>query len=421
MSDHESFEQLCALATTGDLDTEEFRRLREHLLECASCRASYDDFQAIVERGFPALESPARTRWLLPKFGFKKRFNARARKEGIALHASSRSHGRTWRILEVTALMLLVIGLSYSWRMSQSAEDRRAEAASQIAALSSKITDLEKQLSERREPEAAAAPAPAPTPPVDSAREQDLERQLALLRSDYDNALTGRNLLEESVSSLSAELGQVRRDTAAFRSEAERLQRNLQTTETALTRTTQELESLGVARVTNVATIAQQRIQLDLLNATIREQTETIQRERELLAKEKDIRDLVGARDLLIIDVQDVGASGKVRNIPGRIFYTHGKKLTFYAYDLQNKGNVNRAAFQVWGKKDGRSQPPRSLGILYEDDSTQKRWALTFDEPAVLAEIDQVFVTVEPPGGSRQPTTKQILNAAFINEAPNHP
>src|SRR5262245_45192078 len=417
MSDHESFEQLCALATTGDLDTEEFRRLREHLLECASCRASYDDFQAIVERGFPALDSPTRTRWLLPKLGFKKRFNARARKEGIALHASRSSRGRTWRILEVSTVMLLVIGLSYSWRMSQSAEDRRAEAASQIVALSSKITELERQLSKRREPEAA----PMPPPPADSTRERDLESQLALLRKDYDNALTGRSLLEESLSALSAELGQLRRDTVAFRSEAERLQRNLQTADTALLRTNQELESLRTARSTNATTIAQQRIQLNLLNATIREQTETIQRDRDLLAKGKDIRDLMGARDLKIVTVEDDGTSGKMRPVALRIFYTQGKDLIVYAYDLQNKGNVNRVAFQVWGKKDGRSQSPRSLGILYEDDSAQKRWALTFEDPAVLAEIDQVFVTVEPPGGSRQPTTKQLLNAAFINEAPNHP
>jgi hypothetical protein len=317
-------------------------------------------------------------------------------------------------------VLLLVIGLSYSWRMSQSAEDRRAEAASQVATLSGKITDLERQLSERRAPEAPEA-APAPTPPADSARERDLERQLALLRSDYDNAVTGRNLLEESVSALSTELGQVRRDTAAFRSEAERLQRSLQTADDALSRTNKELETLRTTRTTNAATIAQQRIQLDLLNVTIREQTETIQQDRQLLAAGKDIRDLIAARELRIVDVQDVGASGKVRAVPGRIFYTHGKMLTFYAYDLQNKGNVNRVAFQVWGKKDGRSQSPRSLGILYEDDSTQKRWALTFDDPDVLAMIDQVFVTVEPPGGSRQPTGPRLLNAAFINEAPNHP
>jgi hypothetical protein len=122
-----------------------------------------------------------------------------------------------------------------------------------------------------------------------------------------------------------------------------------------------------------------------------------------------------------MVDVQDVGSPGKMRPIPGRIFYTQGKKLVFYAYDLQNRGNVNRVDFQVWGKKDGRSQAPRSLGILYVDDSTQNRWVLKFEDPDVLAQIDQVFVTVEPRGGSQRPTGKQLLSAAFLNDEPNHP
>ena len=65
MSSHESFEELSALATTGDLDEEQFRRLQEHLLECSECRTAYDDFHFIVEQGFPVLE-PAAVRARLP-------------------------------------------------------------------------------------------------------------------------------------------------------------------------------------------------------------------------------------------------------------------------------------------------------------------------------------------------------------------
>ncbi len=82
---------------------------------------------------------------------------------------------------------------------------------------------------------------------------------------------------------------------------------------------------------------------------------------------------------------------------------------------------MEKVAFQVWGKRDGRSQPARSLGIFYVDDSAQKRWVMKFEDPDVLTQIDQVFVTAEPAGGSRQPTGKQLLTAAFLNEAPNHP
>jgi hypothetical protein len=102
------------------------------------------------------------------------------------------------------------------------------------------------------------------------------------------------------------------------------------------------------------------------------------------------------------------------------MFYTEGKSLIFYAFDLENQGNPRNVAFQVWGKKEGRAQRARSLGIFYQDDAKQKRWVMKFENPAVLADIDQVFVTVERPGGSAQPTGKELLFAAIPQEA-NHP
>src|SRR5215510_13016604 len=88
MSDHEWFEQLSALAVTGDLEPEEFRQLGEHLYECPRCRASYQNFHAIIERGLPTLKLPRPARWSLRRFGMKKRFVERARKEGIPIEGS---------------------------------------------------------------------------------------------------------------------------------------------------------------------------------------------------------------------------------------------------------------------------------------------------------------------------------------------
>ena len=39
---------------------------------------------------------------------------------------------------------------------------------------------------------------------------------------------------------------------------------------------------------------------------------------------------------------------------------------------------------------------------------------LRFEDPLYLAEIDSVFVTVEPPGGSAKPTGRQFL-FAYLN------
>jgi len=415
MSAHESFEQLCALAVTGDIEPEEFRRLQEHLHECAGCRASYRDFHAVLGQGLPTLDRPQTTGWMLGALGLKKRFAERARREGITIGSSSRRTARIgWVLAPVTvaAGLLLAAFVGNVWRA-------RTEAVGEMAVLHSRVTELERRLSERREP---APPIPvAPQPPAVSDRERDLDRQLSRLRDQHDAAAAEKVRLEERVSALSSEMERVRGDSQTARTDVERLERNLRSSEAALSRASQELDSLRATRTADTVLIADQRVRLDQLAATIREQSQTIERERELLAVGKDIRDLMGARNLKIVDVQDAGTPGRKRSLPGRIFYTQGKSLIFYAFDLQNKGNANKVAFQAWGKKEGRSQAPRSLGIFYVDDSTQNRWVLKFEDPEVLEQIDQVFVTVEPASGSKQPTGRTFLSAAFLNDAPNHP
>jgi hypothetical protein len=46
--------------------------------------------------------------------------------------------------------------------------------------------------------------------------------------------------------------------------------------------------------------------------------------------------------------------------------------------------------------------------------------ALRLDDPAKLAQIDAVFVTIEPHGGSERPTGKAFLYA-YLKKDPNHP
>jgi len=45
---------------------------------------------------------------------------------------------------------------------------------------------------------------------------------------------------------------------------------------------------------------------------------------------------------------------------------------------------------------------------------------LKFDNPKELDEIDAVFVTVEPKGGSHKPSGKSLL-FAYLKMNPNHP
>ena len=160
-------------------------------------------------------------------------------------------------------------------------------------------------------------------------------------------------------------------------------------------------------------TIAQQKRQLD-------EKESALNQDRELLEHDRDIRDLMGARKLYVVDVYDVGGSGT--NKPyGRVFYTLGKSLIFYAYDLdQAPGVRNASTFQAWGRRGPNKDRALSLGVFYEDNAANKRWVVKFDDPKSLAQIDGVFVTVEPDAHSNTPRGKQVL-FAYLNVNPNHP
>jgi hypothetical protein len=146
-----------------------------------------------------------------------------------------------------------------------------------------------------------------------------------------------------------------------------------------------------------------------------------LEREKTLLAAGRDIHDLMGARNLHIVDVLDVDSKGKDRRAFGRVFYTEGKSLIFYAFDLGDGGTRKRnASFQVWGARGPAQARAQNMGIFYVDDQKQNRWVLKFEDPRILAEIDSVFVTVEPPGGSSRPTGRKFLYA-YLKANPNHP
>jgi hypothetical protein len=160
------------------------------------------------------------------------------------------------------------------------------------------------------------------------------------------------------------------------------------------------------------------------LTASARDQERRLRDDEQYLSSDRDIRELMGARKLYIADVFDVDSGSRTRKPFGRVFYTQSKSLVFYAFDLDHGPGVkNASAFQVWGQRDaesGEKNRATNLGILYMDSESNRRWVLRLDDPKQLAEIDAVFVTVEPHGGSQKPTGKPFLYALLRKEA-NHP
>jgi hypothetical protein len=141
--------------------------------------------------------------------------------------------------------------------------------------------------------------------------------------------------------------------------------------------------------------------------------------DKDFLAHDRDIRDLIGARNLYIADISDTTENGKTAKQFGRIFYTRDRSLVFYGFDLNSQaGHKQDTSFQVWGS-GSESASPVSLGLFYQDD-TRKRWVLRCNDAKTLARLDMVFVTAEPPGGSNRPTGKPLLRA-YLQIQPNHP
>jgi hypothetical protein len=153
----------------------------------------------------------------------------------------------------------------------------------------------------------------------------------------------------------------------------------------------------------------------------IEEKQDQVAKDQDLLEHDRDIRELIGARDLYIAEIHDVSGDGESNKTYGRIFYTRGRRLVFYAYDLDEQHGVQEAStFQAWGRRGPNKRQALNLGVFYEDNASKKRWVLRADNPKSFEDIDAVFVTIEPNGGSQQPSGKQLL-FAYLRIRPNHP
>ena len=123
------------------------------------------------------------------------------------------------------------------------------------------------------------------------------------------------------------------------------------------------------------ASLVADQVKIRDLTEELSDKSAMLDQERQLLALGHDVSDLMGARNLHIVDVVDTDPRGKTRPAFGRIFFTEGKSLVFYAYDL-NGAKIQKADYQyrVWAKQEGGDKQVRSLGIFYSDDKAQRRW-----------------------------------------------
>lgn len=423
-AEHEYFEQLCALAAIGDISDAEMAELQRHVRDCVSCRPLLSDFKDIVRIGVPAAleREPAlhRARMVLQREGFRRRFFDKAARHGITFQSAFVGRPYSLGLAAAGAVAALIILCGILAVQLRNAGDRARAAEQEIAALTAKAGALQHR-PVTQAPAGTRVPERVVTVERKIVPDPALQTQLALLRQQYDTAQKEILLLETELSGARSELETARSGLSVARQASGQSLERMRQSEIALRQANDELAKLRAARTTDLTAVAAHENQIRDLTAQLRSQSDAMDRETRLIAADRDIRELMGARSLHIVDVFDVDGKGKTNRPFGRVFYTEGKSLVFYAFDLnENKMRRANATFQAWGQRESRSESARSLGIFYVDDQKQNRWILKADDPAVLAQIDAVFVTVEPSGGSSKPNGQKLLYA-YLNATPNHP
>ena len=406
MGDHERFEELAALFAGGFLSEQENKELREHVKVCPECLRIEEEFGGLFRSGLPLTESPIREflQGLRTQSdeGIRERFLARARREGVVFspavqRSSPKGSKRLGRLVVSTAalatmILLVVYGTGIyrqvTVRGAAPPKDQLEQVQQQNSALNATLNQLN----------------------VTVAAQQ---REIQTLRFQLGNA-------NRSADSL-------RQQNELARSEAEQsssqnlpLAAELQNRDQQLSKARNEIERINQLHADDEATLTAQQVQIAEISDQLRIANATLDLERQLTAAGKDIRELLTARQLHVIDVRDTDANGNPSRAFGRIFVTEGKSLTFYAFDLDEERPVDaKHRFEVWGTQQAKGSPVQHLGFLYVDDKAERRWALKVNDPQLVKEVESVFVTVEPSRGAPAPSGRELLYA-YLGQ-PNHP
>jgi hypothetical protein len=425
---HEHFEELCAAASIGQATAEELAQLEQHTSECNACRQAYFDYLNVASQEFaaPKLAPSLSARELEESLNselFTRRFFDRAKQEGIVFSSevdkntkvaspvpalpSRRLSQPTWALAVAAGLILAAVGSASYFRWSRRADNRQDTLAKMSTRAESgppTTTTLDGRVQEL------------------TAANSDLRLRIARLSAELRKKDDELVRVETNLRVTSQDRRNIELDRDAVQAKLDSAQRELGRTESLIATAQQEASSQRAYASDIEAKSVADQVKLRDLEDALSEKSALLDQDRQLLRASHHVTDLMGARNLHIVDVVDTDPRGKSRPAFGRIFFTEGKSLIFYAYDL-NEQKMQKAnyQYQIWAKKEGPNQRPLRLGIFYSDDKTQSRWMFRCDDPKILREIDSVFVTFERSDSDPSRPEGPSLMYAYLRGQPNHP
>jgi hypothetical protein len=458
---HGQYREMCSLAAVGQLGGPQMCELNEHIATCARCRKYLESVAQTSVQVLPVLAAehiPAAD--VAPPVGMRARFLARLAEEPNSEKEREYDATKIGLRLQVLARDLKNHGASASLEREGLAPaeelvfQRFVPTEAQKAARSSSWS-VSLQLWPTAAALAATAligiggfylghrtlrPAPVVTmnvaPPVLPSSRQivpvsganrinELENEKTTLQAqlgELKGQLSASDVQQKELSQKLAEANDKLASLVAQQAKLQGTDDRAQEARVQIISLQSEVATLRTEFDGSIVKITEQQRENNDLRSKLELTEANLQQELNLKDAKSQMGELVAARNLHIVDVYDADPSGKRQRAFGRVFYIEAKSLVFYAYDLEDarqaKANV---VFHVWGGKAGVKEVTHSLGILRQDDAGQGRWAMTFDDPNVLSQINSVFVTAESANKHYdEPHGKKVL-FAYFGSAPNHP
>ena len=426
---HERFEELCALVALGQISAGEYAELRSHLTACEDCRRSRQDFLEILHEHLPLVAggepAGASSKVAFHDSSYRQRFLQRAedrsgtqatsRKTGFTIESGVgtgrwyRSTGMARYVLPVAAgLLVAALGLNgFQWYRGG---ERLSSATGRVSQLREEISQLNRQISDQSLAGLSVVPAIPEIPEKPEAETDRLVLELAQAQGERRMALAELQSQSRKLVETQADTDALNRALEEARNSEVRLSEKLAGVERVLQTRTNELESLRKQGGTHEVTLAIQEKQIGELARKVNEQAETIQRDRELLAVGREMRDFMTDPKFRVADVREIDGSGEIEFL-GRAFYAEGKRLVIYTHGMpKDIDSMDNFSLQAWGQRGTTlTGSAKSLGILFADRNNENRWILEYDDPEILAQIDSVFVTLEPKEGSLKPLGRELM------------
>jgi hypothetical protein len=425
---HEHFEEICAAASVGQATGEELIEFEQHASECPQCSQAYFNYLKVAAQQFanakqdPTISSKEIEECIDSDL-FVRRFLDRAEREGITFSPD----------VDETVKVPAAIPFGFS-RIAWWSMPAAARATIVLCAIAGSVgywywksplyRALRAQESQGSEVPKSHAQVATADPRIAELADANLKLQAEVEHLKGELRNTNKRLVasEAGLRSTYQDRRMLALGRDALEARLEATQKELATSQVLAANAQQEAASQHQRATDMEATLIAQQVKLHELEDGLKEKAAALEQERQLLNLGHDVTDLMGARNLHIVDVLDTDGRGKARPAFGRIFFTEGKSLIFYAYDL-NEAKMQKAnyQYQVWAKKEGPDRHAQRLGIFYSDDKAQRRWVFKCDDPKILREIDSVFVTFGRPDGSPTHPEGSSLMYAYLRGQPNHP